>query len=110
MLRNLMANAFKCTAQGSMRIQGNEIAASGDSSMLEFVVPYSVIGIPEDEQKLLFQPFSPADALITRKFGGTGRQRCSDAGMDDFLTTPINYRLLVATLEKFGKAPGGCLL
>jgi len=72
MLSNLIANAVKFTAQGSIRIEGREIATTGNSSLLEFVVTDTGIGIPEDKQKLLFQPFSQADVSITRHFGGTG--------------------------------------
>lgn len=72
MLSNLVSNAVKFTERGHVRVDVSEIAREGKLAELEFSVSDSGIGISEDKQTLLFQPFSQADNSITRQYGGTG--------------------------------------
>ncbi len=72
MLSNLVGNAIKFTARGSVRIEVAEVEREGSSALLEFSVRDSGIGIAPDKQGLLFKPFSQADSSITREFGGSG--------------------------------------
>ena len=72
MLANLVGNAIKFTADGQVSIEAREIERSEQAAVLEFAVVDSGIGIPEDQQSLLFQPFTQADSSTTRQFGGTG--------------------------------------
>ncbi|MEY4591351.1 MAG: hypothetical protein RIR18_246 [Pseudomonadota bacterium] len=72
MLVNLVSNAIKFTEQGSIEISIEEMSGGGNAPRLLFSVKDSGIGIPEDKQGLLFQPFSQADSSTTRIFGGTG--------------------------------------
>ncbi|HLA34987.1 MAG TPA: ATP-binding protein, partial [Rhodocyclaceae bacterium] len=74
MLSNLINNALKFTAKGSIRIDADESALDkGEGIMLvKFRVVDTGIGIPADKIHLLFKPFSQVDASNTRKFGGTG--------------------------------------
>ena len=71
-LSNLINNAIKFTSQGSISIEGCEFAQDSDTSMLEFVVCDTGIGIPHEKQSELFKPFSQIDGSNTRQFGGTG--------------------------------------
>ncbi|WBY03109.1 response regulator [Ramlibacter tataouinensis] len=67
-LRNLLANAVKFTAQGrvSLRAQRRE----GDR--IAFEVQDTGIGIEPAQQQLIFEAFRQADGTISRRFGGTG--------------------------------------
>ena len=43
-----------------------------DSCILQFIVKDNGIGIPEQVQSSIFQPFYQADSSVRRKFGGSG--------------------------------------
>ena len=71
-LGNLVGNAIKFTEQGEIEVSMALMKDHDDSSMLRFKVIDQGIGISREQQKQLFQPFTQADASITRRFGGTG--------------------------------------
>src|SRR6202035_2641998 len=64
---NLLTNAIKFTARGSVTLR--LIQHNGS---LRFEVADTGIGIPQDQQHLLFQHFSQAGRSTTRNYGGTG--------------------------------------
>jgi PAS domain S-box-containing protein len=72
MISNLVGNAIKFSTQGRVRLEATEIESSGETSMLEFSVTDTGIGIPEDKRDLLFKPFSQTESSTTREFGGSG--------------------------------------
>jgi PAS domain S-box-containing protein len=69
---NLIGNAIKFTDQGEVALNIHVDAEEGDNRIIHFTVSDTGIGIPDEKQKLIFQPFSQADASTTRKYGGTG--------------------------------------
>ncbi len=70
-LVNLVGNAIKFTASGSVRLHvAREVSYFGHA--IRFSVCDTGIGMTGEQMTKLFQPFSQADASTTRKFGGTG--------------------------------------
>jgi signal transduction histidine kinase/CheY-like chemotaxis protein len=67
-LFNLLGNAIKFTERGSVRLS----LESAGTSMLRINVVDTGIGLTEEQQSRLFQPFVQADSSTTRRFGGTG--------------------------------------
>lgn len=66
---NLVNNALKFTEEGSVRVKVNY---DYSSSQLCMEVIDTGIGMSQEEQEKLFQPFQQANETITRRFGGTG--------------------------------------
>jgi signal transduction histidine kinase/CheY-like chemotaxis protein len=72
MLSNLVGNAIKFTRAGQVRLDAKELERTDKTSLLEFVVSDTGIGIAAGKLELLFKPFSQADSSTTREFGGSG--------------------------------------
>ncbi len=70
-LLNLLSNASKFTERGTIRLAVDRYA-SPSGEWVRFAVIDSGIGMTEEQQARLFQPFMQADASTTRKYGGTG--------------------------------------
>ena len=71
-LINLIGNALKFTANGSVTVFVRRVPDSPGSVMLELDVQDTGIGLSQEQQQNLFQAFTQADTSITRKYGGTG--------------------------------------
>ena len=72
MLLNLLGNAVKFTATGSVRAT-LAIEPSGEGEpLLRVTVADTGIGIKREALARLFEPFSQADGSMTRRYGGTG--------------------------------------
>ena len=71
-LLNLVGNAIKFTNEGEVAVNVRQEAKDDHDLLLHFTVSDTGIGIPEDKQKLIFDPFAQADSSTTRKYGGTG--------------------------------------
>ncbi|MEN9353364.1 MAG: hypothetical protein RL318_689 [Fibrobacterota bacterium] len=71
-LTNLLGNAIKFTASGSVTLRAVLIAHTKEQAYLGFLVTDTGIGITREAQSQLFRPFTQADASTTRLFGGTG--------------------------------------
>ncbi|MBW8015469.1 MAG: PAS domain S-box protein [Planctomycetes bacterium] len=70
-LLNLVGNGLKFTERGSITIHVSSQTLK-DMPAVRFDVKDTGIGIPPEQQKLIFDKFSQADSSTTRKFGGTG--------------------------------------
>ena len=71
-LLNLLSNAVKFTAEGEIVVRAELRSANNGGFEFYYSVADSGIGIAEEQQSRLFQPFSQADASTARMFGGTG--------------------------------------
>ena len=80
-LKNLLSNALKFTAQGKVELT-IDAATDGWSPdnrtlsharrVLAFRVTDTGIGIPEEKHRIIFEAFQQADGTTSRKYGGTG--------------------------------------
>ncbi len=71
-LVNLLNNAVKFTAQGTVSVYARARPRTSTFHELEIAVRDTGVGIPADRIGRIFESFSQADASTTRKFGGTG--------------------------------------
>lgn len=80
---NLMSNAMKFTAKGSVRFEVTAFdekpddlddmrALRDDETLFHFAIVDTGIGISEERLKLIFSPFTQADNSTMRRYGGTG--------------------------------------
>ena len=67
-LKNLISNALKFTEQGTVKIRLYRHSAAA----IAFEVSDSGIGIPKEQQSIIFEAFRQADGTTNRKYGGTG--------------------------------------
>ena len=71
-LVNLGSNAVKFTASGEIVIRVRLEHEDERSVTLRFSVSDTGIGIPANQQDILFTPFTQIDGSAKRKYGGTG--------------------------------------
>jgi len=71
-LVNLVGNAVKFTEKGEIVVSVEKEWDKNSEVFLHFIVSDTGIGIPKNQQEIIFDTFSQADSSTTRKFGGTG--------------------------------------
>jgi HAMP domain-containing protein/signal transduction histidine kinase/CheY-like chemotaxis protein len=80
-LENLLANAFKFTEHGKVRLDvrvaeggwsKSSLALNQSDAVIAFSVSDTGIGIPKEKQRIIFEAFHQADGTTSRRFGGTG--------------------------------------
>lgn len=93
---NLCSNAIKFTRQGSVSLLVRYLS---DSNKFFVSVTDTGIGMDEDAQKQIFQPFTQADVSTTRQFGGTGLGLCISNELAEKLGGEIrcNSKLSIGT-------------
>ena len=67
-LKNLLSNALKFTERGEVSLR---VFGSG-GGRVAFAVRDTGVGIPANQQDVIFEAFRQADGSVHRKFGGTG--------------------------------------
>jgi PAS domain S-box-containing protein len=69
---NLAGNAVKFTERGHVLLRLGVVARTERTVTVGIEVIDTGIGIPDELQTRLFQPFTQADGSLTRRYGGTG--------------------------------------
>ena len=101
MLKNLLSNAFKFTAQGGVRLSITAVqdgwtrthpVLSQTPAVVAFEVSDTGIGIPLEKHKVIFEAFMQADASTSRKYGGTGLGLAISRELSNLLGGEIHLR------------------
>jgi PAS domain S-box-containing protein len=71
-LMNLLNNAIKFTATGTVSLTVEKMSQQQDLIQLRFIIKDTGIGIPSDKTDHLFEPFYQVDNFMTRRSEGTG--------------------------------------
>jgi signal transduction histidine kinase/CheY-like chemotaxis protein len=71
-LNNFVSNALKFTEKGRVEIKAELLGRADGEERVRFSVTDTGIGISQDDQARLFQPFVQAAGENTPRFGGTG--------------------------------------
>ena len=95
-LGNLVSNAIKFTASGTIKIQLLE--STSNSHQLNFCVCDTGIGMSKTVIGKVFSRFEQADNSITRKYGGTGL----GLAITQHLVDLMNGSISVESQERFG--------
>jgi PAS domain S-box-containing protein len=69
---NLVGNAVKFTRAGEIVVSVETESVSDEKCRLHIRVRDTGIGIPVNQQQIIFEAFRQADGSTTRRFGGTG--------------------------------------
>ena len=71
-LLNLIGNAVKYTSSGYVRVTALPERVDGETVVARIRVEDTGIGITAEARERLFESFTPGDASMTRRYGGTG--------------------------------------
>jgi signal transduction histidine kinase/DNA-binding response OmpR family regulator len=71
-LLNLLGNAIKFTHEGEVVVGVRGESSTPQDVTLHFSVKDTGVGIAQDRQRSVFEPFTQADGSMTRTYGGTG--------------------------------------
>lgn len=69
---NLLSNAVKFTQKGEVVLRARALSDATGNCLVRIEVQDTGIGIAEEKQAAIFEPFVQADDSITRLYGGTG--------------------------------------
>lgn len=93
LLMNIISNAVKYNKKdGSIIIKCREISGKDEEiATLEFVCEDTGIGMSEEYQKKIFEPFTQEDNSIQSKYGGTGLGMPIAKGLVEKMNGTLNF-------------------
>jgi|GEM_PF-4964495 len=71
-LFNLVGNAIKFTEKGGIKLSIKEVSKNDERVSIQIIVRDSGIGIPLEQQEVIFKAFKQQLGQNTRRYGGTG--------------------------------------
>lgn len=71
-LVNVVGNAIKFTQKGFVEVTVKKIPGANGRDKIAFIIQDTGKGIAPEDAERIFEPFTQADASMTRKFGGSG--------------------------------------
>ncbi|PDW00543.1 PAS domain-containing hybrid sensor histidine kinase/response regulator [Candidatus Viridilinea mediisalina] len=71
-LLNLLSNAVKFTSKGRVTLDATAEPLDAEQQMICIKVSDTGIGLSEEQQQRIFEPFVQADSSTARRYGGTG--------------------------------------
>ena len=91
-LTNLLSNAAKYTARGSitLSVSGHKVSGSRTGIILTFSVEDTGIGMRDNESAKIFEPFERANILETRHISGAGLGLALVKSIIDIMSGRIN--------------------
>lgn len=101
-LLNLVSNAVKFSEIGEVVVRALLESETDDTVNVRFEVIDKGIGLSQEEQERLFEPFVQSDGSISRKFGGTGLGLSISKRLVDLM----NGRMIVESVKGEGSTFG----
>jgi len=94
-LINLINNAIKFTKVGCVKLEMLSSLINTESYQIEFIVTDTGIGISQDVQHQIFDPFVQGDSSTTREYTGTGLGLSITRSIVDLMKGSITVKSMV---------------
>ena len=91
-LLNLLSNAVKFTDNGSVQLTVNLLEKQTDKARLLFAVTDTGVGIKEQDQQKVFDPFQQTDMTSSKKAEGTGLGLAISKKMLELMGAPLQLK------------------